>query len=238
MVLCVGGASAYAQVDKSSGAPPRTHLELPRNAFDLTPAPSELQVPAAWRDVERDTGAGFHPSATVVGARPAATLMVKQLAGALAQERAIDEGHGDPSITMAREPGAELRRRMEEEPVEWMRTDVEVVVGKSGELESIVVATPSGKRELDEEAVRAVRRAVTRLRPRGKSGATVRFSCEAGVVATPPILGLAQGDPRGQGVTAAMRIHFDETTKKVEPLIPFVRRVVTRIRISDYAESK
>jgi hypothetical protein len=53
-----------------------------------------------------------------------------------------------------------------------------------------------------------------------------------------PVLGTAQGDPRGQGVTAGRRIRFDETTQKVEPLVPFVRRVVTRVQIIDNSDAK
>ena len=83
-----------------------------------------------------------------------------------------------------------------------------------------------------------MRRALTRLHPSGKTGATVRFACDAGVVVTPPLLEKAQGDPRRQGIAAGMRIRFDETTGKVDPLIPFLRRVVTRIHIVDYANTK
>ncbi|MDB5072282.1 MAG: hypothetical protein JWM87_3393, partial [Candidatus Eremiobacteraeota bacterium] len=76
------------------------------------------------------------------------------------------------------------------------------------------------------------------LRPSGNTGATARFACDAGVVATPPLIGRAQGDPRNQGIAAGMRVHFDETTGKVDPQIPFVRRVVTRIHIIDYSDRK
>jgi hypothetical protein len=72
----------------------------------------------------------------------------------------------------------------------------------------------------------------------GKRGATVRFACDAGVVATPPLMGIAQGDPRNHGIAAGMRIHFDENTRKIEPVIPFVRRVVTKVQIIDYSEAR
>jgi TonB family protein len=237
MVLVIAlAAAAHAQVDRGNTQRPPANLDLPRGAFDLRPGAETLQVPPAWRDVERDSAVAFHPAANAVSTRAPATLMVKQLDAFHASERAIEEGHGDPTITMARDPLAELRRRLEEEPAEWMRTEIQVDVGADGALESIAVVASSGRRELDQEALRAVRRAVMRLHPRGKKPATVRFACEAGVVATPPILGTAEGDPRGQGVTAGMRLHFDETTRKVDPLIPLVRRVVTRIHISDYAD--
>lgn len=228
----------HAQVDTGSGQRPRANIDLPRDAFDLKPRAEDLHVPPAWRDVERDSAAEFHPRAEIVSRRGPAALVTKQLAAFEAATRAIEEGHGDPAITKARDPEAELRRRFEEEPAEWARTEIEVDLDEKGELASIAVATSSGRRELDHEALQAVKRALTRRRASGKGAATVRFACDAGVVATPPLLGKAQGDPRNQGIAAGMRIHFDETTGKAEPLIPFVRRVVTRIRIIDYADTK
>ena len=234
LLLCV---DARAQVDTANGTP-RANLDLPRDALDLKTRSEDLHVPPAWRDVERDGAAAFHPSARVVSERAPAAMVLRQLDAFHAAERAIEEGHGDPAITQARDEAAELRRKFEDEPAEWRRTQIEVTLAADGELQSIVVASSSGRRELDREAMRAVRHALGRTRPRGKSVVTVRFACDAGVVAAPPILGTAGGDPRGQGVTAGMRLRFDETTRKVEPQIPFVPRVVTRIRIIDFALSE
>jgi TonB family protein len=224
----------HAQVD--TGKAPRANIDLPRDAFDLQPKRQDLHVPNAWRDVERESAGAFRPGAEVVSSRGAAALVTKQLGAFLAAERAIDEGHGDPAITTSRDPAAELRRRFEEEPAEWVRTEIQVEVAGNGEVASVVVVGSSGRRELDREALRAVKMAATKLR--GKSGATVRFACDAGVVATPPIIGVAQGDPRNRGISAGMRIRFDETTGKVDPVIPFVRRVVTRVQIIDYADTR
>ena len=231
-------AVARAQVDTGSGPAPRANLDLPRDAFDLQPRSEDLHVPPAWRDVERGTAAAFHPDASVVSRSSPAALLSKQLLAAEAAIRAIEEGHGDPAITMARDPAAALRRRFEEEPSEWVRTEIEVEVAANGEVGSIAIVTSSGRRELDEQALRAVKRALTRARPRGNAGATVRFACDAGVLATPPLVGKAEGDPRGQGITAGMRMHFDETTGKVDPVIPFLRRVVTKIHIIGYSDTK
>jgi TonB family protein len=231
-------ALAHAQVDTGNGQPPRTNLDLPRDAFDLKPRREDLHVPATWRDVERGSAVEFHPGADAVSPHAPAALMAKQLVAYLAAVRAIEEGRGDPAITTSRDPAAELRRRLEEEPAEWVRTEIQVDIAANGDVESIAVAASSGRRELDREALRAVKRALTRRHPVGKTAATARFACDAGVVATPPILGKAQGDLRNQGIAAGMRIRFDETTRTVDPLIPFVRRVLTRIRIIDYSERK
>jgi TonB family protein len=224
-----------AQVDSSSGKA-RTNIDLPRGAFDLQPKTQDVVVPPAWRDVERDSAAGFRPGVEVVSSRGAAALVTKQLGAFLAAERAIDEGHGDPAITMSRDPAAELRRRFEEEPQEWVRAEIQVEVEGSGQVASVAVVGSSGRRELDRQALAAVKLAATKLR--GKRGATVRFACDAGVVATPPLMGIAQGDPRNHGIAAGMRIHFDENTRKIEPVIPFVRRVVTKVQIIDYSEAR
>lgn len=236
VILAALETVAHAQVDSGNGKPPRANIDLPRDAFDLKPSADDLHVPQAWRDVERASATEFHPRADVVSKRGSAALVTRQLAAFEAATRAIEEGHGDPAITKARDPAAELRRRFEELPAEWQHTEIEVDVGADGRIESIAVVASSGRRELDQEALRAVKRALTRLHANGKRASRVRFACDAGVVATPPLLGKAQDDPRGQGITAGMRVHFDETTGRVEPLIPFVRRVVTRIRIIDYAE--
>lgn len=115
-------AGARAQVDTGSGPAPRANLDLPRDALDLQPRSEDLHVPPAWRDVERGTAAAFRPDASLVSRSSPAALMSKQLLAAEAAIRAIEEGHGDPAITMARDPAAALRRRFEEEPAEWART--------------------------------------------------------------------------------------------------------------------
>jgi TonB family protein len=237
-LLIALATAARAQVDTRSGQAPRTNLDLPRDAFDLKPRTEDLHVPPAWRDVERGSAAAFRPAASLVSKRGPAALMTRQLAAAQAAVRAIDEGHGDPAITMSRDHEAELRRRLEEEPAEWVRTEIEVEVAANGDVESIAIVASSGRRELDQEALRAVKRTLAQPHPSAKSAATVRFACDAGVVATPPLIGKAQGDPRNQGIAAGMRIRFDETTGKVDPQLPLVRRVVTRIHIIDFADRK
>src|SRR5256885_6835103 len=145
-------AVAHAQVDTRDGQRPRKNLDLPRNAFDFAPTTPDLHVPPAWRDVERDGAAAFRPDANAVSQRSSAALVTKQLGAFHDAERAIQEGHGDPAITMASDPEAALRRRFEEEPAEWVRTEIQVEVGSDGDVESIAVAPSSGRRELDEAA--------------------------------------------------------------------------------------
>ncbi len=231
-------AAAHAQVDTgdSHAPPPRANLDLPRDALDFSNEHRDLHVPPAWRDVERASSMTFKPAADVVSERAPATLALKQLGAFHAAQRAIEEGHGDPAITMARDPLAELRRRFEEEPAEWLRTEIVVRLDSDGALAAATVVVSSGRHELDRQALRAVRRAVEGRRAAValKGGTTVRFACDAGVVVPPPMLDTAQGDLRQHGVSAAMRIHFDETTGRVDPLVPFARRVVTRVQILDY----
>ena len=229
-------ARGHAQVDTGDGhaPPPRANLDLPRDALDFSNEQRDLRVPPEWRGVERDGAAAFRPPADAVSDRPSPALVALQFDAFLAAERAIEEGHGDPAITTARDPLAELRRRFEEEPAEWRRAQVLVRIGADGALEAASVMGSSGRRDFDREALRAVRRAVERSRPSLKGAATVVFACDAGVVVPPPMLGQASGDPRNQGVTAGFRLHFDENSGRVDPLVPLVRRVVTRVRILDY----
>jgi hypothetical protein len=156
VVVALAGR-ARAQVDTGEDRPPRPNLDLPRDALDFSPERRELHVPPAWRDVERDSAATFKPAADVVSDHAPPMLALKQLAAFHAAERAIDEGHGDPSITMARDPQAELRRRFEEEPAEWVRTEIQVRLGADGAVEAMSVVSSSGRGALDREALRAVR---------------------------------------------------------------------------------
>jgi TonB family protein len=231
---------AGAQVDRGDAVRRAPNLDLPRQGVELAPTTAdELRVPGAWRDIERDVGRAFTPAAEIVSTRPSATLLTKQLSHFFAVTRSIEEGHGDPAITMARDPQAELRRRFEEEPAEWMRTEIELDVSAQGEVQAVRVTASSGRRELDQKALRAVQQAVAHRHPTAAKGATtVRFAVDAGVVVTPPILGTAAGDPRNKGVTAGLRIRFDETTGKIDPLVPFARRVVTRVQVIDFQTTK
>ena len=237
VALALGlSARVLAQVDTGDGhaPPPRTNLDLPRDALDFSTEPRDLHLPPEWRDVERASQATFRPAADTVDDRPPPTLVAKQLGAFHAAQRAIDEGHGDPAITAARDPAAELRRRFEEEPAEWRTSEILVHLGADGALQAATIVGTSGRRELDREALRAVKRALERRRPSVKGPATVRFGCDAGVVVPPPMLATPDGDPRNRGVTLGMRWHFDENSGRHEALVPFAPRVVTRVRILDY----
>jgi TonB family protein len=124
-----------------------------------------------------------------------------------------------------------------EEPGEWRRTEIEVLVDADGTLLDIRAVSPSGRAQLDTLALEAVRQAVSTRPPRAGARRTrARFLVEAGVSITLPQT-MSMVDPGGGQQTGAVlklfSLSFDESTGKVSSFDhPFKKHVRTRVSLS------
>ncbi len=124
-------------------------------------------------------------------------------------------------------------------PGVWRRVDVELVVDAEGRMQVVEVAVSSGRRQLDDLAVAAVRNAAQRrpLRDTGRPRPRrVRFALFAGVGVNLPKVTIPV-DPvtaqPGKGALLAMRGRLDSN---VPADLPLTRRVQTNVQLlrADY----
>lgn len=195
------------------------------------------RVDPAWRDLERQIDAHFHPRAEQITSDNAATLMIRQLGNPPTggqTPRGIDPSRA-AGIAEFRADQIAACERAAREPAQWKNVEIEVIVDAAGNLESIKVLLPSGRAELDRHALDAVRRAAGVRPTRDPHGRTrSRWSVEAAVAVTPPTVNPIV-DPTSGKVTGAalpgLSFTFDESLGKIGFDYPFKKEVRTRVRL-------
>jgi TonB family protein len=131
---------------------------------------------------------------------------------------------------------ADLTRAVQapyDEPVAWLRTEVEVIVEPDGTIADARVLGKSGRAHLDALALEAARRAILARARRFSHRTHVRFVIESGaalsIPKTIPIIGLG-GRVNDAGLML-FGFSFDETTGKIggfdHPFKPHVRSRVS-----------
>jgi TonB family protein len=198
------------------------------------------RVAPVWRDVERQIDAAFRPTVDQITRDNVAQSAVKQLLGAKLEsgpvERGRDASHELQSdhrgFAASRAEQVEAARRAYETPRNWTRVEIESEIGEDGSLLGLRIVLPSGMRELDQAALEAVKKAVSRRPPRD-GHAVARWAVEAAVVSKLPAGGAITDEVSGRTVGGGVGINFtfDESTGKFGVDIPFKRSVHTRISL-------
>ncbi|HEX4456402.1 MAG TPA: TonB family protein, partial [Polyangia bacterium] len=199
--------TAATAIDRPGGAAAARVQRFAAEAAASDRARSGALAPA-WRDVERALRTQFQPVAADVTSRSSAQLLLAQYRAGLGR---------DP-----RDP-ANLGISAYDQPAEWQRTEVEVLVDEHGQLRDARVLVPSGRAHLDQLALDAARAAVAAHPPRPEPHVAgkrqrVRFAVESGVSVMPidaaplPMPGGTQ--PNG-AVVNFTKMHFDEARATV-----------------------
>jgi TonB family protein len=199
------------------------------------------RVAPAWRDVERQIDAGFHPAAAQITDDGALRSLGKQYWRGLGRPpvggttpRGVDPSVAARADTFVADQIAACQRNFAE-PGEWRRVEIEVSIDAAGLLTGIRVVLPSGRGEIDRLALDAVRRAVS-LRPvrDPKGAATARWAVEAAVQVTPPTANPIVDPVSGKVTGAAIPLigfSFDESLRTFGLDYPFHKQVRTRVSL-------
>ncbi len=191
-------------------------------AHDRAESGSVLPV---WRECERDLTTRFQPRIDDVSTESTAALLAKQYRAGLARDPRESSRAGASPY---------------EEPSEWWRTEVQIVVGSTGKILSARLVRPSGRARLDVAALDAVRAAVEAHPPSsGKRRTTARFGVESAVSVIPPEVDAFSlpGTTRPVGAVLKLgRVQFDETTGHVSKPDYLLKRVLrTRVTLLSVA---
>lgn len=195
------------------------------------------RVAPAWRDLERQIDAHFHPRAEQVTTENVGQLLVRQLGNPPvggSTPRGIDPSRAAQPAELRADQIAACQRAAAE-PGAWRTVTIELLVAADGTIESASVILPSGRAELDRHALDAVRRAASVRPTRDPRGPTrSRWSVEAAVAVTPPtvnpIVDPVSGKVIGAGLPA-LSFTFDESLGKIGFDYPFRKQVRTRVRL-------
>ncbi len=201
--------AAAATTNRPGGAAAARVQRFAAEAAGVDRARSGALAPA-WRDVERALQAQFQPAAADVTSRSTAQLLLAQYRAGLGR---------DP-----RQP-ANLGVSAYDQPAEWQRSEVEVVVGDAGQLVDARILVPSGRAQLDQLALAAARAAVAAHPPRvttpsapAAKSQRVRFAVESSVSVMPidaaPLAMPGTTQPNG-AVVNFTKMHFDESRATV-----------------------
>jgi hypothetical protein len=169
-------------------------------------------VASAWRDVERELRTQFQPLPAEVTSRSPAQLLIAQYRVGLGRDPREAERTGISAY---------------DQPAQWQRTEIEVLVDDAGQLREARVVLPSGRAHLDKLALDAARAAVAAHPPRlepspplqpGKKQRRMRFAVESGVSVMPPDAAALPmpGSTRPNGATVNFaRVRFGEENAHV-----------------------
>jgi hypothetical protein len=176
----------------------------------------------AWREVERQIDATFHPTLEQITRETSVHTLIKQFLHAAPEPSRAD----GTSATRGEQVAA--ARRAYEEPHSWKRVEIESEVD-DGALIDLRVVFPSGQKELDRAALAAVQKAIDR-RPPHEGHQLARWAVEASPAMKLPPVGAVVDDLSGRVVGAGVGLlpSFDEHGR---PEWPFQRTVHTRITL-------
>jgi TonB family protein len=176
----------------------------------------------AWREVERQIGAVFHPTLDQITRETSAETLIKQFLGAKPEPTRAD------GTSATRGEQAAAARQAYEQPHSWKRVEIESEVD-NGSLIDLRVVFPSGQKELDRAALAAVKTAIERRPPRD-GHEIARWAVEASPAMKLPPVGALVDEVSGRavGVGVGFLPSFDEHGR---PEWPFQRTVHTRITL-------
>jgi TonB family protein len=191
-------------------------------------------VDPIWRDIERDAHRLFNPPVEAVVPDSNAKLVVKQLLRPVTPDPAQNASAwlASNNTALRVQDSITALQKAYNRPAVGRTAVIEVDVDAEGQVTAIRLVQSAGTRRVDDEALRAVERAL-RLRPiRDPRGAvTARYALRAEVaVHIPfPTPGVESNNGAVTSVTAGISGTFDEVTRKVSPDKPFKKRVETRV---------
>jgi TonB family protein len=177
----------------------------------------------AWRDVERQIDATFHPTLQQITRETATHTLIKQFFNAAPEPTRAD------GTSPTRGEQIASARRAYEQPRSWKRVELESEVD-DGKLIDLRVVFPSGQKELDRAALDAVRKAIERRPPR-EGHQIARWSVEASPAMKLPAVGALVDETSGHvvGAGVGLGLSFDESGLHVD--VPFRREVHTRVTL-------
>lgn len=167
-------------------------------------------VDPLWRDVERSTHELFQPPEELVRSGQTKMTLGQRLGNQLAtvakqiltSPQRVDHGPlprgefaergpaGEPEDSYRLGMAAQQQKAVLDawkKPASWRRTEVELVMTTSGEVESVTVVASCGAAKLDRLAAAAVEQAArTRSGPYTGKRAVTRWAVESAYVANPP----------------------------------------------------
>ena len=192
------------------------------------------RVDPIWRDVERDAHKLFNPPVEAVVPQSNANLIVRQLLRPVTPEPAQNANAwlASNNTALRVQDSITALQKAYNKPAVGRTALVEADVDAGGQVLAVRLVQSAGTRRVDDEALRAVERAL-RLRPiRDPRGAvTARYALRAEVaVHIPfPTPGVESNNGAVTNFTVGITGTFDEVTRKVSPDKPFRKHVETRV---------
>lgn len=239
-VLCgaVGCSSGSSQGPggSPSGAGTDTNTRV-REALAQSQAEADVRagrVDPIWRDIERDAHKLFNPPVEAVVPQSNANLMVRQLLRSVTPEPAQNASAwlASNNTALRVQDSITALQKSYNKPAIGRTAIIEADVDAEGQVLAVRLVQSAGTRRVDDEALRAVERAV-RLRPiRDPRGAvTARYALRAEVAVHIPLPtpGVESNNGAVSSFTVGITGTFDEVTRKASVDKPFRKHVETHV---------
>lgn len=194
------------------------------------------RVPPEIRSVERALAEIFHPRADEISDKTRTQAIYDQLRdffkrgpssaplarGQMDHATRYDGPDRDVGVALSAMEQQFASIKAASRAAGWVRAEVRVVIEPEGEISTLELESPSGRRVIDRQAVEAVRlalRAHAGRLPRGERCEAI-FSLEASVRVVPP--------------STTFSMTFDESLRTIKPDIPLARDVELAARLVSY----
>lgn len=226
----------------SSGKPPAagqglaSHLAEEQAQREGLSAVREGRVAPGWREVERDLEKLFTPKLASVSSASRGELALRQLVRPVQPAPETSQTGWLVRRDDMNRLQAEIRAAQDayDEAAVGREAEVEVEIDGQGTVVAVRLILPSGSREFDREALRAVQQAVRVRSPQDPQGPVIaRYGLRGEVAVNLPRIGSAV-EPNGGQVHSqlpSLSGTFDEVTGKADVRVPFMKRLKTRIRL-------
>ena len=226
----------------SQGLPPAagqglaSHLAEEQAQREGLAAVREGRVAPGWREVEHDLEKLFTPKLDSVSRASRGELALRQLVRPVQPAPEQSQTGWLVRRDDMNRLQAEIRAAQDayDEAAVGREAEVEVELDRLGAVVAVRLILPSGSREFDREALRAVQQAV-RVRPlHDQQGPVIaRYGLRGEVAINLPRIGSAVEPNGGQVHSQLLSLGgtFDEVTGKADVRIPGTKRLKTRIRL-------
>lgn len=226
----------------SSGKPPAagqglaSHLAEEQAQREGLSAVRQGRVAPGWREVERDLEKLFTPKLESVSSASRGELALRQLVRPVQPAPETSQTGWLVRRDDMNRLQAEIRAAQDayDEAAVGREAEVEVEIDGQGIVVAVRLILPSGSREFDREALRAVQQAVRVRSPHDPQGPVIaRYGLRGEVAVNLPRIGSAVEPNGGQVHSQLLSLGgtFDEVTGKADVRVPFKKRLKTRIRL-------
>jgi TonB family protein len=196
----------------------------------------EGRVAPGWREVEHDLEKLFTPKLESVSSASRGELALRQLVRPVQPAPETSQTGWLVRRDDMNRLQAEIRAAQDayDEAAVGREAEVEVEIDGQGIVIAVRLILPSGSREFDREALRAVQQAVRVRSPHDPQGPVIaRYGLRGEVAVNLPRIGSAVEPNGGQVHSQLLSLGgtFDEVTGKADVRVPFKKRLKTRIRL-------